>query len=73
MDRASYEQFSYDSSSENVSTCSREHMAPFLDHKEGGGIFDLRSILRMRIERAEVSLTELRFMTETQSNTPFSG
>lgn len=47
----SFEQSS-DSSGKNIFFA---HITPFMDHKEGAGIFsNLRSILRMRIKRAEV-------------------
>lgn len=47
---------SSDSSSKDISS---EYMILFLDHKEGDGIFiNLRSILKMRIRRVEMSWTE---------------
>lgn len=40
-----------------------------MDDKEGEDIFiNPRSILRMRLERVEVSWTKLRFETKSQSN-----
>lgn len=54
---------SSDSSRKNISSAQR---TPFMDHKEGDGIFiNPRSILRMRIEMAEVPWTELKFKTKS--------
>lgn len=47
-----FEELSSNSSSENVFSGNHKHMTPFLDHKEGEGIFiNPTSILRVRIER----------------------
>lgn len=49
-----------------------EYKTPFMDKKKGEGIFvNSRSILRMRIERAEVAWTKLLFETKSQSNIIF--
>lgn len=50
-----------------------KYAAPFLDHKEDLGIFmNPMSILRIKMDRAKVPWTELRFETRSQSNTPFA-
>lgn len=39
---------------------------PFMDQKEGDGIFiNFSSLLRMKIEKAELSWMELRFETKS--------
>lgn len=49
------------------------YKSPFMDQKEGKGIFiNFMSILRMRIDRAEVPWTELRLKTKFHSTSPFA-
>lgn len=58
-----------------VKMCLRviTHVTPFLGHKEGDGIFiNSRSLLRMRLQRAEVLQIDLKFEMKSQRNTPFA-
>lgn len=50
-----------------------EYKTPFMDHEEGETVFtSSTSILRMRIERAEVPWTELQFEEKSQSNSIYA-
>lgn len=53
-----FAQLSSNSSSKNVSSSYHKHMTPFVDQKEGEGIFvKPKATVRMRIKSAEVPWT----------------
>lgn len=46
----------FEQSSDSRSSVPRDHQVPFMDHEEENGIsIEPRSILRMRVEKGEVS------------------
>lgn len=48
------------------------HQTPFLDHKEGEGIWiHPRSVTRMRVERGEVCWSDIDFEAKSQTNSSF--
>lgn len=58
-------------SSSSGETVPHNHRTPFLDHKDGEGIWiHPRSIIRMRANRGEICWSDIDF--ETKSQTSFS-
>lgn len=55
------------------SAVPRDHQAPFMDHEEGNGILiEPRSILRMRVEKGEVSWSDIEFKVKSQIISSFA-
>lgn len=65
-------EFPFELASSSLSeTVPHGHQTPFLDHKEGEGIWiHPRSVIRMRVERAEVCWSDVDF--EAKSHTSLS-
>lgn len=59
-------------SSSSSETVPHSHQTPFLDHKEGEGIWiHPRSVMRMRVERGEVCWSDVDFEAKSQTNSSF--
>lgn len=59
-------------SSSSSETIPYGHQTPFLDHKEGEGVWvHPRSVMRMRVERGEVCWSDVSFEAKSQTSPSF--
>lgn len=60
-------------SSSSEESASLEYNTPFMDHKEGEGIMIIPGwILRMRVERAELCWSNMKFEAKSQIDSIFA-